>query len=311
MKAVMYHYVRPDSGGMPGFRYLHLDNFRRQLDHFAETLGFVSQKAFLDAVENGEENLDGAVLTFDDGLRDHADFAIPELISRGLWGIFYVPTGMYQSGKLLDVHRIHVLLGTAKASDVLDYLKKNISGEHLSHAHVPEYRTLTYAHLSEAQSVTEIKRILNYFISYDHRETVLDGLLAEFVPSSRCDIANYYMTPAEIRSAQASGMIIGNHSVTHPVFSKIAADTQRRELEQSFAFLEDVTGGLKTRTFAYPYGGFHSFNETSEQILGDLGCKFSFNVEPRDILQSDILGRPQALPRYDCNQFAFGAVTIG
>lgn len=311
MKAVMYHYVRPHSGGMPGFRYLHLDNFRRQLDHFAETTDFVAKSAFLDSMAHGRETLDGVILTFDDGLRDHADFVIPELVSRGLWGIFYIPTGMYQSGKLLDVHRIHVLLGIAKAADVLEYLENSIPEEKLSHAHVPEFRTLTYSRLNDKQSVTQVKRILNFFISYDHRESVLDDLMGKFLPHSRHDIASYYMTPDEIHAAQVSGMVIGSHSVTHPVFSKISPDAQKRELEQSFAFLDDVTGGLEIRTFAYPYGGFHSFSAATEQILDDLGCKFSFNVEGRDILQSDILTRPQALPRFDCNQFAFGGVTIG
>ena len=311
MNAVMYHYVRPDCGGMPNFRYLHLENFRRQLDHFAKTTGFVQKDAFFDAIGNTHAKPEGVILTFDDGFRDHMDFVIPELVSRGLWGIFYIPTGMYHSGKLLDVHRIHVLLGTAKAAEVLEYLENNLFDDMLSHAHVPEFHSLTYAHLNDQQSVTQVKRILNYFISYSHREMVLDDLLKTFVPQSRYRIENFYMTLDEIRAARSSGMIVGSHSVTHPVFSKIAPDVQRRELEESFAFLEHVTGVREVRTFAYLYGGFHSFNAETERILGDLGCKFSFNVEGREIQQADILNRPQALPRFDCNQFAFGDVTIG
>ena len=34
MKAVMYHYIRPGVKDLPYFRYLALDDFRRQLDYF-------------------------------------------------------------------------------------------------------------------------------------------------------------------------------------------------------------------------------------------------------------------------------------
>ena len=51
------------------------------------------------------------LLTFDDGLSDHYQYVLPELRRRGLWGIFYIPAGPYQSGRMLDVHCIHLLIG--------------------------------------------------------------------------------------------------------------------------------------------------------------------------------------------------------
>jgi hypothetical protein len=38
---------------------------------------------------------------------------------------------------------------------------------------------------------------------------------------------------------------------------------------------------------------------------------FAFNVEPRDISAGDLSRRPQALPRYDCNQFPHGDARLG
>ena len=61
------------------------------------------------------------------------------------------------------------------------------------------------------------------------------------------------------------------------------------------------------RSFAYPYGGFHSFNADTEQLLNKHKCRFAFNVESRDINLDD-LRRKQALPRYDCNNFPHGSV---
>ena len=106
-------------------------------------------------------------------------------------------------------------------------------------------------------------------------------------------------------------MIVGSHSVSHPVLSKLSPAEQQIEIEESLSFLEEVTGGLTVRTFCYPYGGFHSFTDHTEALLDRAGCLFTFNVESRDITSDDIKERPQALPRYDCNQFPFGTAHLG
>ncbi len=310
MKAIMYHYVRPQSGGMPYFRYLALDSFRRQLDHFAETEGFVEKDAFLESLTTGQPVGKGVVLTFDDGFSDHYDYVLPELKKRGLWGIFYIPTHMYATGQLLDVHRIHVLLGKFGGEAILSRLRHILSDTMLSHNHVAEFHNMTYATQDNDQSTSFVKRTLNYFISYEYREKVLDDLMEMFFGREQAIMSEFYMSDAKIKAMQDEGMMIGSHSVTHPVFSKLDEEAQRRELEDSFAFLEKATGGLQIRTFCYPYGGFHSFTPTTERLLDELGCRFAFNVEARDIEPADLENRRQALPRYDCNRFAHGAAHL-
>jgi hypothetical protein len=90
--------------------------------------------------------------------------------------------------------------------------------------------------------------------------------------------------------------------------SRLDEKEQQFQIESSFQFLEKITAPLTLKTFCYPYGGFHSFNETTERLLDKNDCLFSFNLEQRDIIKSDLLIRPQALPRFDCNQFKYGKV---
>lgn len=311
MKAVMYHYVRPHSGGMPYFRYLWLENFRRQLDYFERAFGFVEREVFLASIDAGRPLAGGVVLTFDDGISNHYEHVFPELQRRGLWGTFYVPTGMYASGRVLGVHRIHLLLGCYGSTEIFRALQGLISPHMLSHEHVEEFRSLTYRTQTNDELTTLVKRTLNYFVSYEYRDAVLDALMARFFGNERRIVTTLYLAPERLRAMQDAGMIIGSHSVTHPVFSKLAEDEQRRELAESFAFLEEATGGLTVRTFCYPYGGDYSFTATTERLLDELGCRFAFNVAPRDITAEDLAGRPQALPRYDCNQFPHGLASFG
>ena len=53
MKAIMYHYVRPERTDLPYHRYLHVDDFCRQLDWLEQTCGFVSREEFNRALATG------------------------------------------------------------------------------------------------------------------------------------------------------------------------------------------------------------------------------------------------------------------
>ena len=125
----MYHYVRPNSINYPFFKNLDLDLFSKQLDYFQKQYGFLSKKDYQYSVKTGVPKK-GVVLTFDDGLKDHYNYVLPELNKRGLWGIFYIPTAQYSSNKLLGVHRVHYLKGKYGSEfilkEVLEKTKDNM-----------------------------------------------------------------------------------------------------------------------------------------------------------------------------------------
>lgn len=301
----MYHYVRPADPELPHLRHLSLEGFKKQLAFFAREYGFCSKVDFLRSLQTGMPT-PGVVLTLDDGFKDHYQYVLPYLLKEGLWGIFYIPTSPYQSEKLLDVHRVHMLLAKYGGPVIYDALREIAVEDILSHAHVHGFRTMTYSNQKDNQFTILVKRILNYYISYEYREMVIDELMHKFVPDERSLVGQFYMSTEEIKQMQASGMLIGSHSVNHPVMSKLPKDKQENEIRESFAFIDQVTGGLALKTFCHPYGGFHSFTKETEILLKDNGCSFAVNVEPRDIDSLDLKTRVQALPRYDCNEFPFG-----
>ncbi len=307
MKAIMYHYVRPDRPELPFFNHLHIDDFRSQLDYFGREYGFVPRDAFLGSFKNGDIP-SGVVLTFDDGLRDHYEFVLPELVARGLWGIFYVPGLPLVQERLLDVHRIHLLIGMFGGAHVLPELEKLVTDDLLVHAHREEFTSQTYATHDDKDATKMVKRILNYFIDVRFRDRIVDQLLEHFGVCEAEVRQGYYMSRTELRELHKAGMIIGAHSMTHPVMSTLAREAQEREIKESLDIIRDIVGESSVRTYCHPYGRFHSFNKDTEDILSEEQCLFSFNVEPRDISSADVRGRPQALPRYDCAQFPHGAV---
>ena len=301
----MYNYVRPFDEEMPYFRALNVENFKKQLDFFEEKYGFVSKGDFIESI-NGGKSFDGVVLTFDDGFKDHYDFVFPELLKRGLWGMFYIPTQPLSVKKILDVHSIHVLLGKFGGNAIDESLKEIINDDKLSHQHIREFNTLTYARQDNNIQTQTVKRILNYFIDYRYREEVICELMDIFTSDYENLCRSFYMIENEIHEMNNSGMAIGSHSVTHPVMSKPTRNEQRKEVLDSFDTLSFVLDS-KLKTFCYPYGGGHSFNNDTFQILKEPGCVFAFNVQSRDVNDFDLQSSLYSLPRYDCNEFPYSS----
>ena len=302
MKAIMYHYVRPYDDNFPNLKILNFDNFRKQLDYFESEYGFVNKENFANSFSSGEETK-GVILTFDDGFYCHYNFVFEELIKRDLWGIFYIPTQPFTENKMLDVHRIHVLLSKFDSKTIFKFLKFNIDDSMFDKTKLIEFKNNTYSLQKNDEYTLMIKRILNYYILYKHRTNVIDILMEKFIPNENEIFEKFYVTSEQILEMHNSGMIIGSHSVNHPVMSRLNLKDQVFQIKNSFNFLKDIVKSFHQKTFCYPYGGFHSFNAQTEKILSKENCLYSFNVEPRDIEVDDLKLRPQALPRYDCNHF--------
>ena len=305
MKAIMYHYVRPFNPEYPNFKNLHLNDFRKQLDYFQDKFGFVSMEDFANCFRTGKP-VEGILLTFDDGLSCHYEYVYKELKKRGLWGIFYIPTQPYTEGRILDVHKTHLLLGKYESKKIFEYLDSHINDSLFDTLKFNEFRELTYITQKNDEYTLLVKRILNYFISYEHREKVINHLMEEFIPNEKDLLKSFYLTEKQIVEMHENNMIIGSHTINHPVMSRLTYTQQLNQVKNSFEYLETIIGKFRQKTFCYPYGGFHSFTNETEKILFNENCLYSFNVEHRDIQEEDLKLRRQALPRYDCNQFPYG-----
>jgi peptidoglycan/xylan/chitin deacetylase (PgdA/CDA1 family) len=306
MKSVMYHYVRPFNRDFPFLKNLSLDNFKKQLDFFAKEFGFIRKDDFVKSFTGKITN--GVILTFDDGFSCHYDFVFKELKKRGLWGVFYIPTHPFIKSTMIDVHRIHVLLSKHNPKKIYNFLIDVLDDSVIEKDKIKEFRNKTYILQKNDNYTNFIKRSLNYYISYQFRNKIISLLMEKFVPNENEIFKKFYLTKNQILEMHNSGMVIGSHTVNHPVMSRLNVQDQESEIKDSFQFLEGIIKKLDHKTFCHPYGGFHSFTYQTEKILSKENCLYSFNVEPRDIDVNDLRYRPQALPRYDCNQFPFGQV---
>ncbi|MGP9468256.1 polysaccharide deacetylase family protein [Halomonas sp. TP35] len=310
MKSIMYHYIRPTDVLQPHLFYLHLDNFQRQLDFFEYEYGFIKQSHWQEALERPENALpEGVILTFDDGLIDHYRYVRPILLERDIWGIFYVSSASLQAQELLNVHRVHYLLGRFGGSRVLNALEKLLDDSLLIDGFFEQLKVSPYSMQSMDDHSLRVKKVVNYALKPECKDIVLKKLFQEFVGNESEIAQDFYMNAAQIREMVDEGFTFGAHGKSHNLLTKFSKGALTREVTGSVQSLNTVLE-KPSNTFCYPYGGPDSWNE---QVLSELqlqGITYGFCVDSSDITPIDIKQRPLCLPRYDCNEFPHGKAHI-
>ena len=309
MKALMYHYVRPWPEDLPYFRYLHIDDFCRQLDWLQKTFSFPSWEEVREARKTGVSP-EGVILTFDDGFRDHYDYVLPELQARNLWGFFFVPTAPLEQGVILDVHRLHLILGRLGGEKALEALQGIVDDSMIVDEDLKVFQRQTYTQQTNDDAKSLFKKTMNYYISYEHRHDVITQLFCAVYGANPPSADSVYLSADQIAKMADAGMVIGSHGTNHLVFSRLQRDEQEFEIANSISTLQRLTGH-PIETFCYPYGGAGTFTAETEGILEKNNISLSFAVRPADISGRDFSDRPQSLPRYNCNQFPHGQAWLG
>ena len=301
----MYHYVREKNKNYPFFRYLDITKFRKQLDFFEKKFGFVSKKEFdyLIKYNSFPKKRGKILLTFDDGFQDHYDFVYKELIKRNLFGIFYVPLGPFVNKKMLSVHKVHLLCGCVKEENLIKVVNKLLTPVISKIVDNNNFKNLSYLKQNNSLTIRGIKQIFNYLLDYKLRDEILDEVCQNF--DLIIDIKNFYLKISQMREMQENGMIFGSHTINHPVLSRLNHSEQKIEILEGQNELNKLLDP-EYKTFCMPYGGLHSLNENTLDILKNNGFDFSFNVEHRQVIENDIYNYRNLLPRFDCNNFSYG-----
>ena len=295
MKSIMYHYIRNKSKLFPNYNILEKKDYTNQIKQF-------SQKGLINSYEELFISSDKFLPTFDDGFKDHI-FAAEVLKKYNSIGIFFIPTSPLKNNSMLDVHKTHLILGKVKSSEALNelkkYLQKNKITKFYNKSEKLKYKSAYKNHLDEANK-KQFKKIMNYYGSLKFKNKILDYLLKKFEINVKPK--DYYMNKKEIKYLQSLGMIIGSHTESHTLLTRLSYREQLKELKNSKIFLEKIIN-KNIDTFCYPYGGKTSYNDNTLKILKKLKYKLAYSVEYRDISLRDIEQKPYELPRYDCNLF--------
>jgi len=305
---IMYHYVRALSRSRyPQIKGLPTDDFRRQIEYVQAHYTVIGADRLLRAVtEDVPLPPNAALLTFDDGYLDHFTNVFPLLDAEGLPGCFFPPVRCVLDREVLAVNKIHyVLASPASPGEIADRLFELMEawGDPDALRSREGYREAVAGdHRFDEPEVVLIKRLLQRELPTPLRRRILDHLFETYVDVPEEVLAEeLYMDLEQVRCLRRHGMYVGSHGDRHAWMDRLNPEEQRRDIDRSVGFLDEVGTSLDRWIMCYPYG---AHDESLRSYIQDRGCVVGLTTraETGDLSEDD----PLQLPRLDTNDIPKG-----
>ncbi len=305
MKSIVYHKIKKYDKKYKYDKFLHLDDFKKQINYFENKYNIINCSKIFDKKEKFKDN--DLFLTFDDGLKIHYQYVYPYLKKKNINGIFYLCTLPFKKKKILTVHKIHIILSKIKSNLILNYINKNLSNYLIDRTKINLFKKNVYKKQKNLDENVKIKKILNYSLKIQYKNSFINRMFKYFFPtlSEINFVKKYYMNEKELKNLSKNNMILGSHTENHEVLSAISFEEAKKEINLSIDYLNQFTN---YRTFCYPYGSKISYNERIKKYLDMKKVSFSVTVTNKNITNRDLILNRQELSRFDCNNFKYGKI---
>jgi peptidoglycan/xylan/chitin deacetylase (PgdA/CDA1 family) len=299
----MYHFVRDLARSRyPRLKGLRLADFRGQLEYLKRHYRIIRMENLLAAIQEGEVlPPSAALLTFDDGYREHFDQVFPVLDELGVQGSFFPPASAVLEDRVLDVNKIHFVLASAEDPSAVSELILRTIDARRREFDLRESRyyleTFSEAHRYDPPEVTFIKRVLQRGLPDPLRSEILDDLFKRYVSADEAAFAReLYVDVDQVKCMLRHGMFVGSHGYNHRWLNHLEESAMEREVDLSLEFLESVGAARDRWVMCYPYGGY---DESVLSMLRNKSCAAGLTA---DVGIADLAnGKPLLLPRLDTN----------
>lgn len=236
-------------------------------------------------------------ITFDDGYADNHEVAMPILKRHRLSATFFIATGYLDGGRMWNDTVIEAIRNCKPAKLVLGEFQ---AFENCQDA-VPVQSVI--------EKRTAIETILGHikYIPVADRE-IVTASIARQCGSDLPD--NLMMTSEQVIEMRRAGMLIGAHTVTHPILAKLDASKKIKEISESKQYLESLLQE-KVGLFAYPNGKPNlDFQARDAELIRKLGFDAALTTAWGAVdSKSDLMQLPRFTP-WDQTRVQFGARLI-
>lgn len=283
---IMYHYVHDRFSGADaipqegkGVRGLSIRGFEAQLDRLTSQLEPLEWARFA-AGMSGEVVLpdQSFLLTFDDGLREHAEVVLPILERHGLKGVFFVPGCVLSEPRVLSAHAVHLLLEALGEIRLLEEITKTLegAGASLDLTEADELAAQKIYHY-ESAALARLKFLINMKLPLATRASVVGDLFERHLGPQQEWTKRWYLSREQVRELHSLGHTVGGHSYGHEPYGRLDDAALECDIRRSAKAIADTLGPDK-RPFAYPFGSVHP---RAAEFLGSAGFVAAFGTALR------------------------------
>jgi len=260
-KILMYHRItdKPDGEGVSA------DQFRNHLKIIQKDFRPMTLRDLLTADEHGNVPKNAIVITFDDGYSDFADVAFPILKSEGVPATLFITAGFVNGDIWLWPDKIKYLVSVCSQEDLT------------------RIGSLTQNTVVGVDKKKNWNSICDYCITLDNKKIenfINDMAVATGVqfPKEPPDIYKA-VSWSKLREFVEFGLDIGNHSLTHPILTKLDEYELIEEINKSRELIKNNLS-IDPSVFCYPNGKVSDFDDSVKSKLELLGYKYGVVAFP-------------------------------
>lgn len=269
---INFHYIRNKKNKYDGIHPVSINQFNKILAKLKrEKYNFISPKDFMTPDINHKKK--HVMLTFDDGLKDH--FRIIKILEKyKIKGLFFICSKPFKN-KALDVHLIHYIRSITSSKYLFEFLLKKFPKQIkiLEKQKKKICKFYTYD--------TEKNAIIKYFFNFVVKKKILEKVIAELFKTKKLSTKKFlqktYMNEKDLKILMKNGHYLGLHGHSHNPLNKINQKINN-DLDKNKKILTKITGIIRFKFFAYPYGRNHALPKNLKKFQEKQKIEFCFTM---------------------------------
>jgi peptidoglycan/xylan/chitin deacetylase (PgdA/CDA1 family) len=297
---VNYHYVRePHAHPYPGIHPISPDAFTQQIKRLARHFHIATPEEVEAFVLHGRElPRDSVLITFDDGLLDHAETARHILDPMGVKAVFFVCSRPLTEQCAVPVHKIHWLRAISEPerfrADFLACLPEEWRARQLSD---DEKKAARSTYIYDRPQDADIKYLLNFLLPEDVVDGATSGMLKRSGVSEAEFCRRTYMDGETLRALETAGHRVEAHTHDHRPVTRLGA--REEELIGRHVHALHRILGRKPRWISFPYGRDWALPPDPEAFCRRYGFTIGVTLKGKWVTPEHT---PYALERINTNE---------
>jgi peptidoglycan/xylan/chitin deacetylase (PgdA/CDA1 family) len=242
------------------------------------------------------------VITFDDGLREQHEHAWPILRKLGIPAIFFVNTAPVAEGKVLSVHKIHLLRSQVAPARLQAMFRELAPQFDIAFDPAAHEAAATRLYRYDTPGDASLKYFLNFTLDWRQRDRLVEACFARAFGAAETQISReLYMDVAQMQELAAADCL-GNHTHDHLPLGLLPDDEAAAQIGRAAELLEAWTH-QRPAAMSYPYGSQNACTPRTGRVAEEQGVELAFTMERAG--NADFAA-PLFLARFDCNDVPGG-----
>lgn len=258
------------------------DEFERILLHVGIE-NIRSPQEWVSRLESNRLDKSDLCITFDDGLRSQAEYALPVLNRYGLRAFWFIYSSVFQGTPLKSEVYSQVAGQMGGMSVLIEEFLDRYPPDICDQLNSDEFMAYVNMMREEAPFYSSNDLKYRFLRGMPQNKHSFEGHMDQIIKEHGIDLdevsRRLWLTEADLKSLTGRGHYVGLHSYDHPyALARLTYEEQLQQYEMNYAHIFAATQ-QKPSWVAHP---LNSYNEHSLSVLQRLGvrCGFRANMLP-------------------------------